>query len=107
MNKRLALAVAMAVLPPLLPASDTPDRQDVVRRIEQAVSKTNIFELPSFRMKANLQIDNNGKPLAGTYQLLWNDPDQWKEEISFPGYNEVQVGGKGIITITQYRRYSL
>jgi hypothetical protein len=39
-------------------------------------------------MKAALQIDNAGKPLDGSYRLLWNGPEQWREEISFPGYTE-------------------
>jgi TonB family protein len=65
--------------------------------IQQAVDKTNIFELPSFRMNANVRIDNMGKPLDGTYSLLWNGPDQWREEITFAGYTEVQVGGKGVV----------
>ena len=65
--------------------------------IQQAQDKTNIFALPSFRMDANVRIDNFGKPLDGIYSLLWNGPDQWREEITFPGYSEVQVGGKGVV----------
>jgi TonB family protein len=99
MNKFILAAIAIVMLPPFLIASGTPDRLEALKRIEQAVSKTNIFELPSFRMKASISIDNNGKPLDGTYQLLWNGPDQWKEEISFPRYTEVQVGSKGTIWI--------
>jgi TonB family protein len=65
--------------------------------IEQASAKMNIFELPSFRMNATVRIDNFGKPLDGTYSLLWNGPDQWREEITFPGYSEVQIGSKGTV----------
>jgi len=65
--------------------------------IQQAQDKTNIFALPSFRMDANVRIDNFGKPLDGIYSLLWNGPDQWREEITFPGYSEVQVGSKGVV----------
>jgi len=50
-------------------------------------------------MKAALQIDNEGKPLDGSYRLLWNGPKQWREEINFPGYAELQVGGKGIVWV--------
>jgi len=80
-------------------AADRPDQQQALRRIEQAVSKTNIFEMASFQMKANVQIDNQGERLDGRYQLLWNGPDQWREELSFPGYSELQVGGKGTVWI--------
>lgn len=65
--------------------------------IEQAAAKANIFELPSFEMKASVRIDNKGKPLDGSYMLLWNGPEEWRQEISLPGYTEVTVGGKGVV----------
>ena len=99
MNKWLLLVVTGALILPLLSASDTSEQQEAIRRMEQAVSKTNIFELPSFQLKASVQIDNQGRPLDGYYQLLWNGPEQWREEINFPGYTEVQVGGKGTVAI--------
>jgi hypothetical protein len=67
--------------------------------IEAASSKSNIFELSSFRLAARVTIDNFGKLLDGTYSLLWNGPDQWREEISFPGYSQIQVGNKGMVYI--------
>jgi hypothetical protein len=80
-------------------ASDTAEQRDARTKLEQTVSRTNIFELPAFQMKAALQINNAGKPLDGNYRLLWNGPTQWREEINFPGYSELQVGGKGIVWI--------
>jgi TonB family protein len=65
--------------------------------IEHTEEKTNIFALSSFQMKATVRIDNNDKPLDGSYLLFWNGPEQWREEITFPGYSEVQVGGKDIV----------
>jgi TonB family protein len=67
--------------------------------IEQASRKNNIFELPSFVMKAGVRVSNFGKPINGTYTLLWNGPEQWREEVSLPGYSEVQVGVKGILYV--------
>jgi len=92
-----ALVALVALFFPFLCASNSPDPQQALRRSEQAVSKTNIFDLTSFQMKANVQIESQGKRLDGRYQLLWNGPDQWREEITFPGYTEVQVGGKGTV----------
>jgi hypothetical protein len=63
----------------------------------QAEKKADIFELPSFEMKANVRIINKGQPLDGSYVFLWNGPDQWREEINLPGYSEVHVGGKGVV----------
>jgi len=65
--------------------------------IEKAAEKMSIFALPYFEMKGNVRIDNQGKPLDGTYLLLWNGPDQWREEINFPGYTEIQLGSKGVV----------
>jgi hypothetical protein len=79
-----------------LSASDKAKR-DGKDLVEHAETKTNIFELPSFEMKASVRVDDKGKPLDGSYLLLWNGRDQWREEISLPGYSEVQVGGKGVV----------
>lgn len=80
---------------PIISIADSIDQQDAVKKLEQAFSKTNIFDLPAFQMKAAAQIEMQGKLVDGTYQLLWRGPDEWKEEIEFPGYREIQVGSKG------------
>jgi TonB family protein len=97
MTRWSCLLILIIALCPSLSASDKPNQQDALNLLQQAVSKTNIFELPSFSMKAGVQIDVHGKLVDGTYQLLWNGPDQWREEIAVPGYSEVQIGGKGTI----------
>lgn len=99
MNRFLLLAIVGISLSALSKASDAAEQRDGRAKLEQAVSRTNIFELPFFQMKAALQIDNAGKPLDGSYRLLWNGPNQWREEIAFPGYAELQVGGKGIVWV--------
>jgi TonB family protein len=67
--------------------------------VERADVKADIFQLPAFDMKANVRIENKGRPLDGSYVLLWNGPDRWREEISFPGYSEVRVGGNGVVSL--------
>jgi len=100
MKSCLILAATVALwLQPLLASDDAAKQQEAIKKIEQAVSHMNIFELPSFEMKANVQIATQGKPMDGTYQLLWNGPAQWREEIRFPAYTEVQVGGNGTVSI--------
>jgi TonB family protein len=84
---------------PLHASDNAVKKEEAIKKIEQAVAKTNIFELPSFVMKADVQIASQGKIEDGTYQLLWNGPDQWREDIRFPNYTEVQVGGKGTVWI--------
>jgi TonB family protein len=99
MNRFRFLLPVLAVFSTLLHASDAPGREEPFKKIEQAVSKTNIFELSSFQMKANVQIESHGKPLNGTYQMLWNGPNQWREEMRFPGYEETVVGGEDTVWI--------
>lgn len=93
------LAIVGILLSPLPGAADASEQRAAIEKLEEAVSKTNIFELPSFQLQATLQIDNAGKPLDGSYRLLWNGPERWREEINFPGYAELQVGGKGIVWV--------
>ncbi len=97
--KSILLASLCVLMLPSTGASNPSDQQEATKLLELTVSKTNIFDLPSFRMKASLQIEMQDKLLDGNYQLLWNGPDQWREEITFPGYTEVQVGGKGNVWI--------
>ena len=99
MNRYILLAIVGVLLSPLLSASDASEQQAAIKKLEEAVSKTNIFDLPSFEMKAAVQIDNGGKPVDGSYRLLWNGPERWREEISLPGYAELQVGAKGLVWV--------
>jgi len=73
------------------------NHEEDLQSLRDAQSKADVFELPSFRLKANVTIDNDGKPLEGSYTLLWNGPDQWREELVFPGFSEIKVGGKGVV----------
>jgi hypothetical protein len=95
----LLISLAVVASAVSLNASDPENPQEAVARLQQAVSKTNIFELPSFVMKAKVQIELKGKMVDGTYQLLWNGKDEWREEIVLPEYAEIQVGGKGMLWV--------
>ena len=99
MRRFILLAAIVALCLSLLASDDLTKQQEAIKKIEQAVAKTNIFELPSFQMKASVQIESQSHLVDGSYQLLWNGPEQWKEEIHFPGYTEMQVGGKGTVWI--------
>ena len=76
-------------------ASDTASRAQSL--IEQATAAASVLDSPGLRMTARVRIDNEGKPLEGTYSLLRNGLEQWREEITFPGYSEVRVGTNGVI----------
>src|ERR1700688_12623 len=99
MKRSICLLLLIHFSAQFVVASDSVNRQAAVVRLEQAVSKTNIFELPSFAMEADVQIEEQGKLVKGTYELLWNGPDQWREDIRVPGFTEVQIGGVGTIWV--------
>jgi TonB family protein len=73
--------------------------------LQAAIAKNDIRELPSFEMKASLKLDNYGHPIDGTYSLLWNGPNQWREEINLPGYSEIQVTGKDVASVKRTTQY--
>lgn len=98
MKRYVPLVFVILTYSVLLRASDK-TIQEGKELLEKAEQKTNVFQLPSFEMKANVRIDKAGKPLDGSYTLLWHGPDQWREEMSFPGYSEVKVGGKGLVSV--------
>jgi hypothetical protein len=95
-KRTVLLLLVGALAPSLLGASNKSEQQQAIQRVERAVAKTNLFELASFEMKAVLRVvDYKGRLIEeGSYELMWNGPDQWREEIGFPDYHEVQVGGK-------------
>ncbi|MGA9977338.1 MAG: energy transducer TonB [Candidatus Sulfotelmatobacter sp.] len=78
-------------------ASDRASRGE--QMIEQAKAVNDIRGLPSFEMKATVRLDNHGRPIDGTYSLLWNGADQWREEINLPGYSEIQVARKEVVSV--------
>jgi TonB family protein len=110
MNRLLPLLLLVLAQAIPLAASDKAKGHDL---LEQANAMSNLRELPSFEMRASVKIENKGQQLQGTYTLLWNGHDQWREELTVPGYTEVQVGGKDVIStkrnldFTPFRIYQL
>lgn len=48
-----------------------------------------------FRLRVRFHFLNTPADAGdGTYELVWASPDQWRREITFPGYSEIVVGGK-------------
>ena len=91
------MAATLLTLSSLLSASDKTAEGQAI--LEQARSRSDIRELASFTMKAKVKIENQDKRLEGEYALLWNGPDQWREEISFPGFDEIRIGRSGTVAL--------
>lgn len=51
---------------------------------------------PAFRLHARLRAAwSADKMEEGTYDLVWMTPSVWREEVAFPGYARIRVGGEG------------
>ena len=70
--KKWVLLTAMVVFcfQHLSATEDSAKQQEAIQKVDQAAAKTNIFELPSFQMKANVQIESQGKLVDGRVYRL-------------------------------------
>ncbi len=98
MKAPLAVFVVLLVSR-LVFAADPKLQQEGTQLIQTAIDKTNIFALPSFVLKAVVTVNSSGKEINGAYELFWNGPDQWREQILFPDYGEIRVGQKGVVHV--------
>lgn len=48
-----------------------------------------------FRLQAKWRAAGHDRNvLEGTYLLIWVSPNEWREEIAFPGFSQLRVGGE-------------
>lgn len=100
-NLKLALLAAIVALTLSVPRAWARKKQD--RRAEAealitkalAVSDLRAPGSPPFEMRGIIEVhQSHGKPAEGSYLLLWESPDKWREEIHFSDYERIRVGGK-------------
>lgn len=73
-------------------------REEAAALLTQAAELSNLRspESPPFRLRARAQISGRSKERAdGSYLLVWASPEQWREEITFPGFSQVRVVKEG------------
>ena len=97
MNRYALIIILLGMSTGIVVASDS-QKPDARQLLEKAQDKSNIFALPTFEMKADIRITNEQGSLDGSYALLWNGPEEWREDIRLPGYSETQIGGKGVVS---------
>ena len=72
-------------------------RLDAVELLKKAAELSDL-RLPGiapYAMEARVRVQGSGpKPVEGKYRLLWSSEKQWREEIIFPGYRRLRVGGE-------------
>lgn len=68
-----------------------------------AVSDLRAPGSPPFEMRATITVEQtHGKPsVTGAYLLKWASPNQWREEIHFPNYTRVRIGGKNLYWLSR------
>jgi len=61
-----------------------------------AVSDLRAPGSPPFEMRATINVEqsHHEPSVVGTYLLKWVSPEKWREEITFPNYVHIRVGGK-------------
>jgi TonB family protein len=61
-----------------------------------AVSDLRARGSPPFEMRATINVEqsHHEPSVVGTYLLKWVSPEKWREEIAFPNYVHIRVGGK-------------
>ncbi len=62
-----------------------------------AVSDLRAPGSPPFEMRGTITVEQekHRPAISGTYLLEWASPEKWREEITFPNYIHIRVGGKG------------
>jgi hypothetical protein len=75
-----------------VPADD--DKTETEKRLLMAQQLTNIRESGSqpFRLSAKVQLfDKRGDMKQGTYELVWESPTQWKDELKLADFSQIRL----------------
>ncbi len=100
MSPRLAIALYFTILiffsPATLTCEDAPQQQQLDSFLATA-KQANLRAVgsPPFHLRLQLHAEHiTLKPIDGTFDELWNGPDQWRREITFPEFRQVEIGDK-------------
>ncbi|MCH7986933.1 MAG: energy transducer TonB [Acidobacteria bacterium] len=72
-------------------------QEEAAALLARAAEEANIRSAknPPFRLRARVRFLGLAKgAVEGTYVLLWVSPHQWREQIVFPGYAQIRIGGE-------------
>ena|SRR3984893_12514403 len=97
MKSWLILAATAALwLEPLLASDDAAKQQEGIKKIEQAVTHTNIFELPSFEMKASVQIATQANSPTEHINCCGTVLNVGERKSVFPVIRKCRLEGMGL-----------
>jgi TonB family protein len=92
------LVFGLLIAPMLVPVCWAQDR-DSSAWIENAAQKSNMRagDVPAYDLQARVSVSvTSNAMMDGTYRLLWMSQDHWREEVHFPGYDRIRIGGSGM-----------
>lgn len=91
------VALALLLLLPVATAADDQAKQEASGWTSKAIELSGIETAGSapFRLQVRFHFpDMPADAGDGKYILVWASAEQWRREITYPGYSEVAVGGK-------------
>jgi TonB family protein len=96
----LSALLVLSVVPAPAQGKKRGDNQEALQLLDKARSLSDIRApgSPPFRIEARVESAAlaPGKPnFVGTWMLTWQSPSQWREEVGFPGFNQVRVASQG------------
>ncbi len=94
----LLWGLILALPRPGLPAAQADPSQEATALLTRAAELSDIRSAgtPPFRLRAHVRL--LGYPqgtLEGTYLLVWVSPERWREEMTFPGYQQLRIANDG------------
>jgi hypothetical protein len=98
----LALVICCIAAGPSLRALDKRKEAEALALVQRAHDLCDLRApgSPPFHMEGHFKFYGMAAGTAeGKYVLDWASPDQWREEITFPGFSQVRVGGKDRVWI--------
>src|SRR5579864_1394321 len=93
------MILALSLLPPAFAqsAKEAAAREQATALFANALAVSDIRApgSPPFELQGTIEVHEAGdKNAQGTYDLKWAAPEKWREEIRFPNYYRIRVGGK-------------
>jgi TonB family protein len=93
----------LMLLPPLAVGKDKKQEEgEALLAKARELSDIRCQGCPPFRLRMRTHVWNQeGVEHEGLYQAAWIGRQQWREEISFPNFAEVRIGGEGKVWISR------
>jgi TonB family protein len=91
------MLVSSALLLFALQIASADDKQQLAESLlasSQAIVNIRTSNTPSFRLRSNVRFLNPIRHLEVAYTEIWNSPDHWRREMTFPDFQQTEVGSK-------------